>query len=317
MSTSIAIGPSLGRRLDIARAAGLPVLLTGTHGVGKSQYLEAWGVSASLAVHVLDLSLLEPTDLTGLPFLADGVTRFAPPGHLPTAAGGPALLILEELNRCDRSVRQPCLQLLTARRLNDYRLPDDCFIVACVNPHDAAYDVDELDPALASRFVRLTVKPDPDHWLDWARMADVYPGVLQFVRRHPSAFDKAPPRSWTQAAALVREAFRHGLEPNDLEDLLAGVLPAMAAKGLALELKGAIPTVDPTQLLEAPTKLLPRFRTWVETKRLDAIDLAFQDLRAHLRGRGCPHQAAPELVELIELAPADLALPMLEFLGAA
>ncbi len=142
-----------------------PELLSGSHGIGKSDFLQEFGGARGLRVHVLDLSLLEATDLTGLPYQDAGRTRFAPPAHLPSAGEGPSMLVLEELNRCDRSVRQPCLQLLTARRLNDYRLPDGCFVVACVNPVEGGYDVDEL----VIRRMQALLEPIPTHQGDAQR----------------------------------------------------------------------------------------------------------------------------------------------------
>lgn len=73
-----AIGPALGRLLDITRDAGLPALIVGRHGIGKSEYLERWATDRGMRPFVLDLSLLEATDLTGIPFVAEGITRFAP-----------------------------------------------------------------------------------------------------------------------------------------------------------------------------------------------------------------------------------------------
>lgn len=219
-SHAIPIGPDLGRVLEVAHAASLSVLLSGSHGIGKSDYLQEFGGARGLRVHVLDLSLLEATDLTGLPFQTAGRTHFAPPAHLPSADEGPTMLVLEELNRCDRSVRQPCLQLLTARRLNDYRLPDGCFVVACVNPIEGGYDVDELDAALASRFVRLDVTASRERWAEWARGAGVLDEVIRFVERHPKAFDPTPPRSWTYASSLLRSARDRGWKREELPGLL-------------------------------------------------------------------------------------------------
>ncbi|MEL6346318.1 MAG: AAA family ATPase, partial [Myxococcota bacterium] len=225
------ISPALTRILDAIRLAGLPVLLVGSHGIGKSQFLEGYAHSRGLVPHVLDLSLLEATDLTGIPYIEAGKTRFAPPITLPDSqASAPAMLVLEELNRCDRSVRQPCLQLLTARRLNDYRLPANCFLAACINPADKDYQVDALDPALASRFVSLKVRPDRDAWLNWARDHDVHPGVVRFIAKFSQAFDRAPPRTWTHAARLLSTALQQGWQIKEVESLLQPLLGAMTAR---------------------------------------------------------------------------------------
>src|SRR5437588_11131283 len=97
-------------------------MLRGGTGVGKSATLEAFAENKGLKFISRDLSLMEPPDLVGLPKLDGKVTRYLPPSFLP--ASGEGVLVLEEINRAPSYMRAPCLQLLTARSLNDYRLPD-------------------------------------------------------------------------------------------------------------------------------------------------------------------------------------------------
>ncbi len=75
----------------------------------------------------------------------------------------------------------PALQLLTARTLNEYRLPDGWQMVAAVNPAAGEYQTDDLDPALLSRFVRVEVVPDRDEWLSWARKAGIYTSIFTYA----------------------------------------------------------------------------------------------------------------------------------------
>ena len=93
--------------------ADQPLLLWGRHGIGKSELLEQAAKELCIKYISQDLSLMEPTDLTGLPKMDGATTKYLPPNFLPTSGNG--LLVFEELNRCDRFVRTPCLQLLTAR----------------------------------------------------------------------------------------------------------------------------------------------------------------------------------------------------------
>lgn len=306
------IGPDLGRVLEVALSAGLSVLLSGRHGIGKSDYLQEFGGARGLRVHVLDLSLLEATDLTGLPYQDAGRTRFAPPAHLPSADEGPTMLVLEELNRCDRSVRQPCLQLLTARRLNDYRLPEGCFVVACVNPVEGGYDVDELDAALASRFVRLDVTASRERWAEWARGAGVLEDVIRFVERHPKAFDPTPPRSWTYASSLLRSARERGWKHDELPGLLRAVLGDPAAQALCYELGRTSPeAIDALALLRRPDAFLDKLEEVSRAKRLDVLRLLADDLVSLVRSpkgkKALTASGGPDVLRIV-LAPmpADL-----------
>jgi hypothetical protein len=308
------IGPKLGRLLDLARDAALPALLVGSHGIGKSEYLEAWARERGMRPYVLDLSLLEATDLTGIPYLESGTTRFAPPATLPPSdTREPTLLVLEELNRCDRSVRQPCLQLLTTRRLNEYRLPEGCFLAACVNPPATGYDVDELDLALASRFVTVHVEPERRAWTAWARQSGVPELLVGFVERYRQAFDSHPPRTWTFAGRLVTAALARGCNADELEAALRTVLGPIAAQALLLEMRGhAELAPGPSEILREPRRHVEAMRRLTAERRLDLV----QDI---LDGRGAPLAAAAGrsalrvgatragLRDVLDVVPPDLA----------
>lgn len=318
MSTtpSLPISPSLAEVLDIVRGAGLPAMLVGEHGIGKSEFLMDYARQRGIAAKTLDLSLLEAPDLTGLPYRDGDRTRFAPPATLPASDhDGPTMLVLEELNRCDRSVRQPCLQLLTTRRLNDYELPEGCFLVACVNPDDAAYDVDALDPALASRFAVLRVRSDPGSWTRWADEAGVYPPIVDFVRQYPQAFDQAPPRTWTYAAQLLREGTARGKSRAQIEAALHGVLSRVTARGLLQELTSSTPAVPPQELLATPLRFQGLFESWIAQHRHDLIGVVLDTAVRHLQHPEVEIDAGAvnrkELEELLAEVPPDLSLRLL------
>src|SRR6266446_4563089 len=103
-------------------------------------------------------------------------------------------------------MRAPCLQLLTARCLNDYRLPDDWWVAAAINPAEDGYEAAELDPALASRFVQIAVVADPKEWVRWARENKVHHKIIAYAEADPTIFE-APasnPRSWVYVADLLK-----------------------------------------------------------------------------------------------------------------
>ncbi len=312
-SPELSIGPSLGRQLDVVREAGLPALLVGSHGIGKSEFLADYARSRGLVPHVLDLSLLEATDLTGLPYLEAGLTRFAPPATLPREGSRePSMLVLEELNRCDRSVRQPCLQLLTARHLNGYTLPAGCFVAACINPVEAGgYEVDELDPALASRFYTMRVVPHIPSWMEWARAARVEAAVLRLIEKFPQSFDKTPPRTWTYASRVLAAARRQGWGPEELEGALTPLLPPLAARALVMEIQDEMPTITAPELLADPGAAAARLAGWVDERRLDLVGGALDLLGRELTARPLDAALREAAAAIAARAPADMAAPLL------
>lgn len=202
----VKVGPELQGLVKLAVKADKPVLLKGGTGVGKSEAMEQTAKELGIGYIVRDLSLMEGPDLLGLPEIKDRKTTYALPSFLPTEPTPGGLLVFEELNRAPRYTRAPCLQLLTARCLNDYFLPKNWLPVAAINPDDDDYsDVDTLDKALEARFIVVNVVPDIKSWLVWAEQNHIHAAVLSIVKSDPKIFD-APgsnPRAWKYISDIV------------------------------------------------------------------------------------------------------------------
>ena len=112
--------------IAVSHRSRRPILLEGPPGVGKSEIVGRVASDLGIECITIDLSLCEPSDLVGLPRLEGDRTEFVPPATLPRSGEG--LLVFEELNRAERFVQGPVLQLLSARRLNSYELPAGWFI---------------------------------------------------------------------------------------------------------------------------------------------------------------------------------------------
>lgn len=227
------LGPRVEEVLMLGWKVRRPVLLEGRTGIGKSGIVEQAARRLGIGFRVLDLSLMEPGDLIGMPVVAEGMTRYACPAALPREGSG--LLMLEELNRAERHMQQPALQLLSARRLHEYELPPGWSMVAAINPEEPGYEVGTLDAAMRARFLQVRVRAERAAWIEWARARRIHPGVLQVVLRHDRVFDETPPRAWEYASdvlwalgpraareeRLLRDALGATLSSTWLEALLA------------------------------------------------------------------------------------------------
>lgn len=310
---NVSAGPDLVRKVAVAHRADVPLMLHGKHGVGKSELLAVAAKQMGVDLLVRDLSLMEPPDLVGMPELRDGRTYFRPPAALPT--GGSGLLVLEELNRCLAYMRAPALQLLTARRLNDYALPPGWLPVACVNDGADGYQVDEIDIALASRFAHVRVEPDVAAWCAWARSADVHPAVVDLVAATPNVFGNASsnPRSWTQAGRIVT-AWEHGGDgvEGDLVVLLAGVLDEAFAHALVRTYRSRPRIPTPREIADDYRTWRPEVRTWVKNARLDVLASTWATLRDRLTADDFRDEVASDEGKAANVAafagdlPADL-----------
>ena len=167
----VPIGEKVIDLICLAWASRRPIILRGPHGLGKSEIVEEAADAMSINYRCMDLSIMEPPDLLGMPKIDNNVLKYFPPATLPQGekikvSNGKkkgktvlhsGLLCFEELNRCDDAMQAPCLQLLTARCLNEYKMPSGWSIVACINPSGDQYNVNDIDPALLSRFMIVDV----------------------------------------------------------------------------------------------------------------------------------------------------------------
>ena len=272
--------------IDVAKlcyAANKPLLITGLHGVGKSELLEAAATEMGIGYVCRDLSLMEPPDLIGLPEKNGKTTKYLPPDFLPTTGKG--LLVFEELNRCERYMRGPCLQLLTARCLNDYRLPPGWLPAAAINPDDLGYEVAALDAAMLSRFVGVTVVSDRDYWLEWARQHGVHRAVVAYVENDSTAFDQPEcnPRAWKFASDLLLAAETKGADPWTVQVTLEGLLGNARAAALWKSLQGGGLGLMPEDILCSYSRHRSRVETWITNGRLDLVDASLRQLMKKLQ----------------------------------
>jgi MoxR-like ATPase len=240
---AVPVGPTALEILKIACRARKPVLLEGETGIGKSDLCVELARELGIGLVVLDLTLLEPTDLIGLPREREGKTTYAPPQILP-AKGTQGVLVLEEWNRAETPMRQSSMQLLTTRRLHEYVLPDGWSLIATINPEDGDYQVTSLDPAMRSRFLQVRLKADYRSWLDWAAEQGLDPAVLKLARDDARVLESVPPRTWKYVSDVLLETTPADRARADvMQGLLAGYLPTPWVEAL-------LATIDECRTLE-------------------------------------------------------------------
>ena len=302
------ISSQLSKTLDVARFSDLPVLLIGAHGIGKSEFLTNYANQKGLELTILDLSLLEPTDLTGIPMILENKTHYATPALLPDSLSTkPHMLVLEELNRCPLAMRQPCLQLLTARHLNEYTLPQNTFLVACMNPSDEEYDVDELDPALSSRFLTLPIKPDPHAWLVWAKENHVHPAVQTFIKGVPTAFEHIPPRTWVYLSTLLYRMHEQGWSKEESKPIIQSILGDTSWEffySFFVGYNASSVLITGNDIVAEPYKFIDHIRQLTRENRMDTLSFLSKDIQLALNHRDLENQEG--LHEVIQEFPADL-----------
>ena len=113
----------------------LPVFIWGAPGIGKSSIVKQIAKQRELEFIDLRLSLLDPTDLKGIPFFNSETKEgiWAKPSFLPSKQDSKGILFLDEINTAPPAVQASAYQLILDRKVGEYELPEGWSIVAAGN----------------------------------------------------------------------------------------------------------------------------------------------------------------------------------------
>ncbi len=222
-------------------------MLTGRHGIGKSEILTEYFSQKRMKVVALFLGQMsDPGDLIGLPDKSGEKTVFRPPYWFPID-GKPIVLFLDELNRARPEVLQTIMDLTLNRKLAGRELPKGSRVIAAVNEGEE-YQLTDLDPALVSRFNIFQFEPSVEEWILWARKNDLDNRVINFIQSNVSWLDKDPNleesadmgldktpdrRAWKRVSDVISSLPE--LKEKDLR-LISGIIGVKAAKLFASKL---------------------------------------------------------------------------------
>lgn len=187
------------------------VMIWGPPGIGKSSIVHDIAEKNKMDTVDLRLCQLAPTDLRGLPFVDEtGVSRYAQPSFLPVAGKG--ILFLDEINLASQAIQNVAMQLVLDRRVGDYNLPDEWFVIAAGNRIEDRAAVSQMPAPLTNRFLHLTLRPDLNSWKDYAIDSELSEKIISFLNFRPDllhSFNKnaiawPSPRTWDFASRLLR-----------------------------------------------------------------------------------------------------------------
>jgi len=148
----------------MAISAGVPVLLWGSPGTGKTSAVVALGQALGWPVETVIGSIREPSDFAGLPVVIDGSVYLSPPAWARRLReAGKGLLFLDELTTAPPAVQAAMLRVVLERVVGDTPLPPSVRVVAAANPPEQAADGWELAAPLANRLVHLDWPVDGKH----------------------------------------------------------------------------------------------------------------------------------------------------------
>lgn len=195
---------------------GIPICIWGTHGIGKTESIISFAKENNWTyVYCAPAQFEEMGDLHGIPETydptpetpnsGDEYTVYRPPQWLKNAISNleedkPGLLILDDFNRADNRIIQGCMQLLQMHALFSWSLPPRWQIVLTANPEGGPYAVTEMDDAMLTRMLHVTLEFDVEVWATWAISHGIDTRGIDFLLTYPEVITgvRTTARSLTQ-----------------------------------------------------------------------------------------------------------------------
>ncbi|MDD2790746.1 MAG: MoxR family ATPase [Sulfurimonas sp.] len=202
----------------------VPTFLWGAPGIGKSSIVKQIANAQEIGFIDLRLSLMDPTDLKGIPFYdkESHTALWAPPAFLPSSGEG--ILFLDELNSAAPSVQASAYQLILDRKVGEYTLPEGWAIVAAGNREGDRGVTYRMPAPLANRFVHFEMEVDVEDWRLWAYKKALDIRIISYITyksEHLFTFDAkseaksfATPRSWEYVDSILKSSMPANLVLN-------------------------------------------------------------------------------------------------------
>lgn len=209
----------------------IPVLIEGPVGSGKTATIQQIAEENDYRLITIILSLFDPVDLKGIPAIVDGKTVWLTPDFWPTMGDKPCIINFDEIDRAGKTQRDAILTLLYGGTLGEYKLPDNCRIVACCN---GQFDTGTatLTAANNNRFAHLTMIPTLDRFKSYALTHNLDTRITSYLDYKPDALymSEIPrglkafpsPRTWEMVSDMLPACD----DPDEMLDVVTALIGA-------------------------------------------------------------------------------------------
>lgn len=201
----------------------------------------------------------DAVDMIGLPFAADGITRYNKPAGLPHDPNWKGIILFDEWNSAPQQTQTPGYQIFAERTVGEFALPAGAHIFAAGNRQSDRGVTHRIPDPILNRWFNLYLESDVGDWVKWALGANIRPEVIAFIRFRPALLNDhsvarechafATPRSYEALSDLLAQ----GLAPEIESAMIRGIIGDGAAGEFMAFLSLYRNMVSPDQILLNPT----------------------------------------------------------------
>ena len=262
-------------KMQLAHEDYTPVSIIGKSGIGKTESIAGLAAELGIGFKELRLSHYQESDLVGLPYIENGITKHAPASLLPPSDDtNQGILLLDEVTSSQKNMRSAVYQLMdSSRKLGEYKLPPRWIIVAWGNGPQDGGDFRGIEAAFMSRGFCWRVEPNVKVWKDWALKKGLHPTVIAYISFMPdklhvmdpeARYDMiACPRNWSKLAnqltimeEIEEETSGKGIvtDDEDLEFISAGCVGANVGPSFAAFYRYNKEVISPEDIINGKVK---------------------------------------------------------------
>lgn len=283
-----------------------PVCVVGEAGIGKSQITKQIAKDLNMKYHVYFAAHNEREDIIGVPFpdKSGKYYSFLVEKSIQELIDDdrPTLLVFDEWNRGDKAVMNAIFTVMEDRRLGSQKLPDNVHIVACMNPSEDSYNVNEAekDPAFRRRLTFLAVQANEVVWIEHANKAGFHPAVIDFVRAKPAMLNDtmtreagkvyANPAGWEKVSNVLKAMESQGEQINSgairrrLYITLAGIVGVGVSNDFLNFIEDNYSFVTPQQILNDYHNVKNKITAWTKSGAagINRLQQTFESLALYM-----------------------------------
>lgn len=287
------------RVLEVGMETGDCTCLIGEAGIGKTQIMKQIAEDHNMRCVFFYLAHVKSEDIGGIPYPAEGgrAYRFLCEENILDVIEDDreTLLVLDEWNRGEKPVMAAAFTMMESRRFGSVEIPPNVHIVACMNPSEGSYIVNEAeqDPAYRRRMCFIAVHATIDTWRAYAAgRGKFHRSVVEFIAANPRLLNDVRARDagmiYSNPAALEKlsntvRAFEkkaiNFIEDEDMAQTFrlkaTGHIGATAADRFVQYLQDNATLIDPQQVVR-------KYKAKAQAAVLHLVDVGRTDVLMEL-----------------------------------